>query len=211
MNRFVWDLRYPDATRFPGLIMWAGNVRGPRIVPGKYQVRLTVDGQTQMQQFEVKKDPRTPTTPDDFQKQLALALQIRDKLSQANDGVIKIREAKRQLEKYAGSDNKAVAEAAKGFSKQLTAIEQELYQTKNQSNQDPLNYPIKLNNKLAALGGVVGATDVAPTSQSTMVYEDLASGVNAQIARLDRLLRDEMAAFNKLVRDQGIPAIVVKN
>jgi hypothetical protein len=176
----------------------------------KYQAQLTVDGQTQTQQFEVKKDPRTPTTPEDFLKQLALGLQIRDKLSQADKGVIKIREAKRQLEKYASSDNKVVAEAAKGFSKQLTAIEQELYQTKNQSNQDPLNYPIKLNNKLAALGGVVAATDVAPTSQSMMVYEDLASGVNAQIARLDRLLRDEMAAFNELVRDQGIAAIVVK-
>jgi photosystem II stability/assembly factor-like uncharacterized protein len=209
MNRFVWDLRYPDATRFPGLIMWAGNVRGPRIVPGKYQVRLTVDGQSQTQPFTVKKDPRAPTTPEDFQKQLALALQIRDKLSQANEGVIKIREAKRQLDKYAGSDNKAVAEAAKGFSKRLSAIEEELYQTRNQSNQDPLNYPIKLNNKLAALGGVVAATDVAPTSQSTVVYEDLASGVNAQIAKLDRLLKDDLAAFNKLVRDQNIPAVVV--
>jgi hypothetical protein len=133
MNRFVWDLRYPDATRFPGLIMWAGNVRGPRIVPGKYQVRLTVDGQTQTQQFMVKKDPRTPTTPEDFQKQLALALQIRDKLSQANEGVIKIREAKLQLEKYAGSDNKAVAEAAKGFSKQLTAVEEEFIRLKTRA------------------------------------------------------------------------------
>ena len=140
MNRFVWDLRYPDATRFPGLIMWAGNVRGPRIVPGKYQVRLTVDGQLLTQPFTVNKDPRAPTTPEDFQKQLALALQIRDKLSQANAGVVKIREAKRQLDRYAGSDNKTVAESAKDFSKRLTAIEQELYQTKNQSNQDPLNF-----------------------------------------------------------------------
>ena len=210
MNRFVWDLRYPDATRFPGLIMWAGNVRGPRVVPGKYQVRLTVDGQSLTQPFTVNKDPRAPTTPEDFQKQLALSLQIRDKLSQANAGVVKIREAKRQLDRYAAGDNKTVAGSARDFSKRLTAIEQELYQTKNQSNQDPLNFPIRLNNKLAALGSVVAATDIAPTAQSMMVFEDLASGVNAQIANLDRLLKGEMDAFNKLVREQNVPAIVLK-
>jgi hypothetical protein len=210
MNRFVWDMRYMDATRFPGLIMWAGNVRGPRVVPGKYQVRLTVDGESQTQPITVKKDPRTATTPEDFQKQLALGLQIRDKLSQANGGVIQIREVKRQLEKYASSDNKTVADAAKSLTKQLAAVEEELYQTKNQSNQDPLNFPIKLNNKLAALANVVSATDVAPTSQSTMVYEDLATAVNAQVAKVGRMLEGEVAEFNKLVREQGIPAVVVK-
>jgi photosystem II stability/assembly factor-like uncharacterized protein len=210
MNRFVWDMRYPDAARFPGLIMWAGNVRGPQIVPGKYQVRLTVDGQSQTQPFTVKKDPRAPTTPEDFNRQLALAVQIRDKLSEANQGVIRIRDAKRQLDPYASSENHAVAGAAKELAKKLTAVEQELYQTKNQSNQDPLNYPIKLNNKLAALGSVVAATDVAPTMQSTVVYEDLASQVNAQIAKLESLLKDDLAAFNKLVRDQNVPAVVLK-
>ena len=210
MNRFLWDMRYPDAARFPGLIMWAGNVRGPQIVPGKYQVRLTVDGQSQTQPFTVKKDPRAPTTPEDFNRQFALALQIRDKLSEANQGVIRIRDAKRQLDPYASSENHAVAGAAKELAKKLTAVEQELYQTKNQSNQDPLNYPIKLNNKLAALGSVVAATDVAPTMQSTMVYEDLASQVNAQIAKLESLLKDDLAAFNKLVRDQNVPAVVLK-
>ena len=210
MNRFLWDMRYPDAARFPGLIMWAGNVRGPQIVPGKYQVRLTVDGQSQTQPFTVKKDPRAPTTSEDFNRQFALALQIRDKLSEANQGVIRIRDAKRQLDPYASSENHAVAGAAKELAKKLTAVEQELYQTKNQSNQDPLNYPIKLNNKLAALGSVVAATDVAPTMQSTMVYEDLASQVNAQIAKLESLLKDDLAAFNKLVRDQNVPAVVLK-
>src|SRR5579863_528178 len=211
MNRFVWDMRYPDATRFPCLIMWAGGVRGPQIIPGQYQVRLNVEGKLQTQPFSVKKDPRAPTTPEDFQKQLALSLQIRDKLSQTNEGVIKIRQAKSQLERYGASDNKTVAEAAKEFSKKLTAVEQELYQTKNQAGEDPLNFPIKLNNKIAALGGVVVSTDILPTMQSTMVYEDLASQINAQLARLDRLLKDDLAAFNKLVRDQNVPAVVLKS
>ena len=210
MNRFVWDMRYADAMRFPCLIMWAGGVRGPQIIPAQYQVRLTVEGKSETQPFKVKKDPRAPTTREDFEKQLALALQIRDKLSQTNKGVIEIRQAKSQLERFAASDNKTVAEAAKEFSKKLTAVEQELYQSKNQALEDPLNFPIKLNNKIAALGGVVASTDIAPTTQSTMVYEDLASQINAQLAKLGHLLKDDLAAFNKLVRDQNVPAVVLK-
>jgi hypothetical protein len=190
--------------------MWAGSVRGPQIIPGRYQVRLTVEGHAETQSFTVKKDPRTSTTPDDFQKKLALALQIHDKLSQTNSGVIRIRDAKRQMELYAASDNKAVAAAAKQLAGQLTAVEEELYQTKNQSNQDPLNYPIKLNNKLAALANVVASADAGPTRQSPMVYEDLASRVNAELRKLEVLLSSELAAFNKLVRDQNVPAVVLK-
>jgi photosystem II stability/assembly factor-like uncharacterized protein len=210
MNRFVWDMRYPDAISFPGLIMWAGNTRGPLAIPGKYQVRMSVDGQSLTQAFAITKDPRAPTTPDDFNRQLALSLQIRDKLSQANEGVIRIRDAKRQLDPYTRSDNKPVADEAREVARKLTAVENELYQTKNQSNQDPLNYPIKLNNKLAALGGVVAANDTAPTSQSQMVFEELATRVNAQLALLDRLLKEDLARFNKLVREQNVPAVVVK-
>jgi hypothetical protein len=173
-------------------------------------VRLTVDGQTLTAPLTIRKDPRAPTTPDDFARQTALALQIRDKLSAANEGVIKIRDARKQLEAYGASANKAVAEAAKALTKELTAVEQELYQTKNQSGQDPLNFPIKLNNKLAALGGVVAATDIAPTAQSMMVFEDLASQTNVQFAKLDKLLKADLAAFNKLVHDQNVPAVVLK-
>jgi hypothetical protein len=210
MNRFVWDMRYPDATTFPGLIMWAGSVRGPLIVPGKYQVRLTADGETQTHSFTVKKDPRSPGTQSDFEKQLAMLLQLRDKLSAANEGVIRIRDAKRQLDAYASSENKAVADGAKELAKKLTVVENELYQTKNQSGQDPLNFPIKLNNKLAALAGVVAATDVSPTAQAGMVYEELASRTNVQLKEMESLLKDGLAAFNRLVRDEKVPAVVLK-
>jgi photosystem II stability/assembly factor-like uncharacterized protein len=210
MNRYVWDLRYADATGFPGMILWAGSLRGPMVVPGKYQVRLTVDGQLQTQEFTVKKDPRTPTTTEDFEKQLTLALQIRDKLSQTNEGVVQIREARKQLEPYTKSDNHAVAQAATDLTKKLTTVEEALYQTKNRASEDPLNFPIKLNNKLAALGGTVNETDVAPTSQSEMVYEDLATQINAQLRTLHGLLTGDIAAFNKLVHDQNVPAVVLK-
>jgi photosystem II stability/assembly factor-like uncharacterized protein len=207
MNSFVWNLRYPDATTFPGLIMWAGSTTGPRVSPGKYDVRLTVDGKTQTQSFEVKKDPRLETTPEEYAKQLSLSLQLRDKLSDTNDAVIRIRELRKQLDEYAKRDSKKVADAAKALNQKLTEVEEALYQTKNRASEDPLNYPIKLNNKLAHVLGVVQSSDNQPTQQSYMVYEDLATQVNAELKKLDTLLAVDLLAFNKLIRDENVPAV----
>ena len=207
MNRFVWNLRYPDATTFPGLIMWASSTTGPRVAPGKYTVRLTVDGKTQAQTFEVKKDPRLETTPEEYAKQLSLSLQVRDKLSDTNDAVIRIRELRKQLDEYAKRDAKKVADAAKALTQKLTEVEEALYQTKNRASEDPLNYPIKLNNKLAHVLGVVQSSDNQPTQQSYMVYEDLATQVNAELKKLDVLMGADLAAFNKLIRDENVPAV----
>jgi hypothetical protein len=206
MNRFVWDLHYPDAVGFPNLIMWAGTTRGPMAIPGNYQVRLTVDGKVQTQSFAIVKDPRLKTTPDDFEKQLTLSLQIRDKLSQTNQTVIDIREAKRQLNQYLTlwrdyPAAKNIVDQAQELTKRLSAVEEELYQVRNQAREDPLNYPIKLNNRLASLLTVVESTDDAPTKQSYTVYEGLAGEVNAQLRVAEKLLKEDVSAFNKMVRD----------
>jgi hypothetical protein len=210
LNRFIWDLRYEDATTFPGLVMWAASVRGPIIAPGTYQVRMTVDGQIQTQSFDVKKDPRLKTTTEDYARQLELALQVRDKVSAVNQAVIDIRAIRKQLDEYAErSKDPKIIDAAKTLNKKLTDVEEELYQTKNRSNEDPLNFPIKLNNKLAALEGVVEMSDNAPTSQADMVYEDLATKANAQLQKYKQLSTTDLAAFNRLVRDENVPAIVI--
>lgn len=212
LNRFEWDLRYPDATTFPNLIMWSGSTRGPVAIPGTYKVRLTANGKSAEAPFTLIKDPRAPTTPEDFQKQLSLSLQVRDKLSQANDGVVQIRDIRGQVEGFVNryKDNKAIGEAGAALVKRLTAVEEELYQTKNRSSQDPLNYPIKLNNKIAALLGVISSTDIAPTRQTYLVFEELATQLNAQLKTLEGLVKTDVPAFNKLVRDQNVPAVVVK-
>ncbi|HEX5886090.1 MAG TPA: hypothetical protein VFY67_16225, partial [Pyrinomonadaceae bacterium] len=215
LNRFVWDTRYPDAVRFPGLILWAGETRGPKMAPGTYQVKLTVDGKALTQNFEIKSDPRLTTTPADYAKQLELGLKIRDKLTETHNAIIQIRDVRRQVEdllkRVAGQPNfKVVNDAGTALNKNLTAIEETLYQTKNQSNQDPLNYPIRLNNKLAALGGVVGSAEAAPTAQSYAVYDELVTQIDAQLQKLAQIMRTDVPAFNQLVRDQSIPAIVIK-
>jgi len=212
LNRFVWDLHYPDATTFPGLIMWAGNIHGPVIVPGNYKVRLTANGKSETQTVQVKKDPRLSTTPEEYARQLEVAQQIHNKLSQSNDAVIRIRDIRKQLDEYAERvKDQKVVDAAKALAKNLTAVEEALYQTKNRANEDPLNFPIKLNNKLAALEGVVESSDNGPTLQSSQVFEDLASQVNAQLETLKKLTGSDLAAFNKLARDQNVPAVIVSD
>ncbi|HXG91671.1 MAG TPA: glycosyl hydrolase [Blastocatellia bacterium] len=215
LNRFIWDFRYPDAKRFPGMILWSGETRGPRAVPGVYQVKLTVDGKTQTQSFEVKKDPRVETTQADFQKQFDLLMKIRDKFNETTDAILQIRDTRRQVDDIVNRvkddpKGKAIADAAKSLNAKLTAVEEALYQTKNQSSQDPLNFPIRLNNKLAALAGVVGAADAPPTEQSYVIYEDLTAQVNAQLQKLNDVMRTDLPAFNRLVREQDIPAVIVK-
>ena len=145
------------------MILWAGTVVGPITLPGNYSVRLNVNGQSYTQPFTVVKDPRTTATAADVKEQFDFLMRIRDKTSQANDAVKTIRNVKAQLadrsKKINGGQSEAFKRAAEDLANRLAAVEGEIYQVRNQSSQDPLNYPIKLNNKIAALAGVVGGTD----------------------------------------------------
>jgi photosystem II stability/assembly factor-like uncharacterized protein len=215
LNRFVWNMRHPEAVGFPGLIMWAASTQGPRAAPGTYTVRLTAGGRTLSETFEIKKDPRVETTAADFAKQLDLLLKIRDKVTETHQAILQIRQVRAQLEELqkrvqGQASFQRVADAAKSLNQKITAVEETLYQTKNQSSQDPLNYPIRLNNKLAALGGVVGSADAAPTEQSHAVYQELTAAIDAQLRQLDQVLKTDLPAFNRLVRDADIPAVVVR-
>lgn len=216
LNRFVWDMRYADIVRFPGMILWAGETRGPRITPGTYQVKLTVDGRTMAETFEVKSDPRLQTSPADYARQLELGLRIRDKLNETHNAILQIREVRRQVEDLLKRvkhqpNSKVVSDAGTALNRNLTAIEEALYQTKNQSSQDPLNFPIRLNNKLAALGGVVMGSETPPTDQSYAVYDELVAQIDAQLRKLTQVMKTDVPAFNQLVRDQNIPAVVVRS
>ena len=213
LNRFVWDMRYAEAARFPGMILWAGQTQGPRIVPGNYQVKLTVDGQTVTETFTVKPDPRLTLTPADYAKQFDLSLKIRDKLTETHNAIIQIRDIKKQVDdlvKRVGPQSKPIADSGNALIRKLTEVEETLYQTKNQSSQDPLNFPIRLNNKLAALLGVVSRGEAPPTEQSFEVYNDLVGKIDAQLMKLSQIVKTDVPAFNQVVKDQSIPAIVIK-
>ena len=152
LNRFVWNLRYADATKFPGMILWGGSTNGPLVAPGTYTIEVSADGHSETQKVLVKPDPRVPATAEDYRKQLELALQIRDKFSAANQAVIDIRTAKSQLDRYASTADPKLGAEAKRISGRLTEVEEAIYQTKLRANEDALNFPIRLNNKTRGAG-----------------------------------------------------------
>lgn len=206
MNRFAWDMRMQAARDFPGLIMWAGRVAGPIVVPGKYQARVTADGQTQTVPLEIVADPRSRVAPAALQAQYALAAKINGRVNAANEAVLRLRHIKRQVAERAKghADLQAAAEA---LSAQLTGIEGEIYQYRNRSSQDPLNFPIKLNNKLAALQGVVEAGDGAPTAQSLAVFDELNGQLDKALARVEAAVGKDVAAFNATLASKQLAPV----
>jgi hypothetical protein len=185
---FAWNLRYPDASVFENMILWAGGTSGPAILPGTYTVRMTVNGQSFRQPLTVVKDPRSTASDADLREQFDFLMRIHDKTAQANDAVKMIRNVKAQLadrtKKMPPDKSASFAAATKSLVDQLSQIESEIYQVKNQSGQDPLNYPIRLNNKIAALSGVVGGADAKPTSQSYTVFNDLSAQLDRQLSAM---------------------------
>jgi photosystem II stability/assembly factor-like uncharacterized protein len=210
LTRFSWDLRYPGATVFPGMILWSANAAsGPVAVPGNYTVRLTVGNHVEAQNFVVKMDPRlSGITEKDLQDQFDLAMKIRDKTSEANQGVIRIRELKKQIkDRVEKAKDPALTSAADNLTKNLNAIEEEIYQVRNQSNQDPLNFPIKLNNRIAALRRTVETGDARPTNASYMVFKELSDELDMQLVKLKALESGELVAFNKLLAAKNLEAV----
>jgi predicted nucleic acid-binding Zn-ribbon protein len=186
------------------------------VPPGTYQVRLTASGQTKTESFAIKRNAAVAGVTDaDLQAQFELASEIRDRVSQANDTVVRLREMKTQIseranairEKEKGKKPSKPVLAADALVTALTAIEGEIYQYRNQSSQDPLNFPIKLNNKLAALKATIESADARPTDQSVAVFTELSARLDAELARLDAVMKSDVPAFNKLIAGRRLPPV----
>jgi photosystem II stability/assembly factor-like uncharacterized protein len=211
MNTFAWNLRYPDAERFNNLIMWAAGTQGPVAPPGTYSVRMTVGSDVQTYPIRVRKDPRSTATDADLQEQFRLLLEIRDKVSEANLGVRTVRNMRWQVadrtEKLSAQQRAEFARLAGTMMDSLTYRENEVYQTRNQSGQDPLNYPIRLNNKIAALSGVVGSGEYRPTDQSRQAFTRLSRELDAELAALKKTMDTNLPALNAILRAAGLPEL----
>jgi len=208
IHRFVWDLQYPPVTNFPGMVLWGATTNGPLALPGTYQVRLTADGRAQTQPLTVKKNPWHPASDADLQAQFDLALQIRDKVSEANGAVIRIRRIKQDVEDRLKKSNDSDLKAAAGrLTRSLTEVEETVYQVRNQSNQDPLNFPIKTNNRLASLLRVVETGDGRPTGSVGSILEELRKELQAETDKLQQVLTTDLPQFNNLAKKLGLEAV----
>jgi photosystem II stability/assembly factor-like uncharacterized protein len=208
LNRVNWNLNYPGAVTFPGMILWGATTNGPTALPGTYQVRLTVDGRSQTQPLVVAKHPLRNTPDADLKAQFDLALQIRDKISEANRAVIEIRRIKTEVEDRLKKSNKREFKlVADRLVAALSAVEQDIYQVKNQSGQDPLNFPIKTNNRFASLLGMTLRGEGRPTANTYPIFEDLKKELKAETDRLDKVMGEELKAFNIEATNAGLEPI----
>ncbi|MEO5510980.1 MAG: FlgD immunoglobulin-like domain containing protein [Longimicrobiales bacterium] len=209
INTFTWDLRVTPATSFPGMILWGGGVNGPAVPPGTYRLRMTTDGQTQVQPLLVRRNPMfTDVTDADLQAQYTLAIRIRDKVSEANQAVIDIRATKAQIaDRMKANSDADLASAGTAATNALSLVEGEIYQVRNQSGQDPLNFPIKVNNRLASLLSIVSSGDGRPIANADPIFRDLTAELKVLTDRLNAVRNLEVAAFNVEAKRLGLERV----
>ncbi len=210
LNRFVWNMRYPDAKKFDGMIMWWAGTSGPKAIPGNYKVVLKVNNEEFAQDFEILIDPRSESSQEELKAQFDFLLAVSTKLTETHEAIINIRKARTQINFVKANfeeNQKALADTAKSILKNMELIEEALYQTKNRSGQDPLNFPIRLNNKLAHLSALVSMGDYPPTNQDEAFRKEVTAKIEVKLAKLKSIFEKEIPAFNKMVSEAEIPAI----
>jgi len=214
LNRFVWDLRYPDTREAKDVVNDEGSTKGPFVAPGRYTIRLIAKGQTYTQPFVVRGDPRLSTTQADYDAQLKLALDVQAKTNELSEAVTRILGIERALDERTAAAKgqsyaKRISEAAKPLHDKLGAVRDSLVEIHSHADQITLHYPVRFYNMLLSLAGMVQSADAAPTQQEGGIYREIAPKVDAQIARLRAIEANDLAAFNALMRELNVPAILV--
>ncbi|MFI5072979.1 MAG: hypothetical protein ACHP8A_19060, partial [Terriglobales bacterium] len=212
MNRFVWDLHSEPPTKVPGAVGWGGRPEGPLVVPGKYQIKLTVAGKSSTASLELTKDPRVSSSQADLEKQQELAMRIRGRVTAGNEAVNQIRSVRSQIDALkkrlsADPNAKPILESGEALTKKMNAVEEKIIQPKSKSGEDPLNYPIQVVDQLVALQETVESADTAPTAASFTVYDQLNTRLDAELAAWHEIQSKDLAELNAAIQKANIPVI----
>jgi photosystem II stability/assembly factor-like uncharacterized protein len=214
-NRVSWNLRYESPATVPGIALWGGQGNGAIALPGNYTARLTVNGQTVSTPFELRLDPRIKTPPGDLQKQFELSTKIRNAIDQANTAANRIIDLRSQIDALrdriaeANPQNKQIQTELESFDKKLDAVENLIVQPKSKAGEDPLNYPIKIANKLVLLQGTVDSADTAPTQASYTVFDMLNGELNDALKQWNQIASTDLPAINSALQKANINALYV--
>ncbi len=215
-NTVAWNMRYEGAKGFKGMVNWWASLAGPRAVPGDYKVRLTINGEAQEQPFTILKNPNSTVTQEDFQLQFDFLSDLLAKVTETHETIEDIRALRSQLKAYndrlkGDEAMDSIVNTSKSIIKTLTNIEERLYQTKNRSRQDPLNFPIRLNNKLAHLNSLMSIGDYRPTNQAVAVKNELTGLIDEQLNRYQSIIKKDVPALNALIKAAAVDAISIEN
>jgi hypothetical protein len=221
LNRYEWDMKYPGPTQIDP--PWASMKNkplakapeaqsGPTVVPGAYRVELAVGSDTRSADFFIVKDPRLPTSQEEYDAQFALLRQLFDKLSALNEAVGRVRSLRRQLTALAdrlGDGHAELRAAIQSTSERLTAIEGVLIDVRRESPRDVLRHPAGLNDTLLDMINAASIADTAPTASTVAVSRETMARVDAEIARLGVLLSSDIADLNRMASASGLAYIQV--
>ena len=214
-NAFNWNMRYENAKGFKGMILWWASMNGPKAVPGEYGVRLTVGDDVQEKSFKILADPRSDSSPADFQNQFDFLMEIRDKVTEAHESIGDIKDVRMQVNHFTKRLDKEdkkyqpIFDKAETIDSIMTEVEKALYQTKNKARQDPLNFPIRLTNKLAHLTSLTNG-DYPPTDQAAQLKKELIAEIDGWLEKLAEVNNVEIPAFNKMIREMEVDVIMFK-
>jgi hypothetical protein len=214
MNQFVWNMLYPEAERIDGMILWTGVPGTTTAPPGQYFYKMKVGRDSAEGSFVIKADPNYKISQEDYEAQFDFLQTVTKKFNEVQKAIKDIRSIRSQLNDFIGKQGKdcpkEVKQMADSINKQLSAIEEVLYQTKSKSGQDPLNFPIRLNDKLGGVFDAASSGNTAPSKQVREVYADLARQCDEQISKLKKIMDDDLVKFNQLIREKSLPLIGVK-
>ena len=208
---FVWDMRYPDPLKIKGMYFFWVMQNGPTAIPGEYEAILKVDDDSISTKFEIIIDPRVQATQEDLQAQFDLLIETRDKLTVVHETINDIRSVRKQIKevnlKMDEEEFETIVKTGKSIDSVMTVIENEFYQTKNKSEQDMLNYPIKLNNKLGHLSALANMGYNRPTDQMYALKDEVFNEIDAYLKQWNTLVKNEISEFNQMVKDANIDAV----
>ncbi len=211
-NSHRWNMKSESAKDFDGMILWWGSTQGATVVPGRYEVHMDINGHHSKSSFEVLGDPRLNVSAADYRLQQQFIDAVNAKVSQAHEAIIEIRALKQQMKDFQAShQDSLIAQKINDIDSVLTSVEEALYQTKNKSRQDPLNFPIRLTNKLAHLNSLVQIGDGAPPTQMYQVRDELTARIDKELDLYQQIKEDELPILNQLIRDQVTDFIKVKD
>ena len=212
-NQFNWNMQYPDAEKVKGMILWWASLSGPKALPSEYKVTLSKNGKVASEQtFNLLQDPRSTATQEDLVAQFNFILEIQEKITEIHKTLKNISKVKTQVKQLKSSitdkgKNKEIIELADKIVKELTEYENVLYQTKSKSNQDPLNFPIRLNNKLAHLNSLSSIGDFRPTDQSIAFKNEITVLIDTELQKIYNVFEKDIKTLNKKVKQSDIELI----
>ena len=216
INQFVWNMTYDGAEKLDGMILWWASLDGPKAIPGEYKISLKVNDELQSKTVTILPDPRAESSLADMEKQFSFISDINITMDQAHKSIKKMRNVKKQLSgfeaQYKGNEEvKELLDKSKKLREDLSEIEKALYQTKNKSNQDPLNFPIRLTNKLGHLNSLVRMGDFAPTDQDIAVKDELYQKIKVQLDAFNTIVDEEISAFNRAFNEKNLNYLFFEN